>query len=227
MGKVGAMPEPVKSRSYRSPVREQRAQRTRRAVLSAARSLFVAQGYPTTTLAHIAAQAHVSVDTVYAAVGAKPVLLRLLLETAISGTDEAVPAHERDYVRQMKAEPRARRKLEIYAGAVRSIGERMGPLHLALRDAAAQDPELARIHNEIAQRRAANMRLLVADLMQTGDLRADLGVDEVADVIWSMNSAEFYRLLVQERGWTPEHFQRWLTATWHRLFLADPTAPAS
>lgn len=221
-GNVGVVTEPVKSRSYRSPVREEQAQRTRRAILVAARRLFTQQGYAATTVADVAAEAGVAVDTVYAAVGAKSVLFRLLLETAISGTDEAIPAEERDYVQRIRAEPRAREKIETYAAAVRAIAERMGPLHLVLRDAASQSAELAQVRDDIASRRAKNMRLLAQDLIATGDMRPDLDVDEVADVIWSMNSAEFYYLLVSERGWSPEKFQQWLTDTWSRLFLAQP-----
>jgi AcrR family transcriptional regulator len=214
--------DPVKSREYRSPVRDEQARRTRTAILDAARRRFSAQGYAGTTVAAIAADAGVAVDTVYAAVGSKPVLFRLLLETAISGTDDAVPAEERDYVQRMLAEPRARRKLQLYAGAIRAIAERMGPLHLVLRDAAAQAPELARARDEIAARRAQNMRRLAQDLVATGDLRPELTVDEIADVVWTMNSAEFYHLLVQERGWSPQAFEQWLADSWCRLFLADP-----
>lgn len=213
------MTDAVKSRPYRSSVREEQARRTRAVILESARRLFGAQGYAGTTVAGIAAEAGVAVDTVYAAVGPKPVLFRLLLETAISGTDEAVPAQDRDYVRRLRAEPRARRKLEIYAGAVRAIGERMGPLHLVLRDAAAQAPELAGIRNDIATRRAANMRLLAQDLVATGEVRAGLTVDEIADIIWTMNSAEFHHLLVVERGWSPAAFEQWLADCWCRLFL--------
>jgi AcrR family transcriptional regulator len=189
--------------------------------LEAARRLFARQGYAATTIAQIAAEAGVAVDTVYAAVGAKPVLFRRLLETAISGTDEPVPAEEREYVRRIKAAPTARKKIETYAAAVRAISERMGPLHLILRDAASHAPELARIHDEIAARRARNMRLFARDLMATGELRPDLTVEEIADVVWSMNSAEFYFLLVHERRWPPQRFERWLADTWCRLFLVE------
>jgi len=222
MGKIRLMTEPVKSRRYRSEVRAQRARETRSAVLDAARSVFSEQGYAAATIAAIATRAGVAVDTVYAAVGPKPVLFRLLLETAISGADDAIPAEDRDYVRRMKAESRARAKLQIYAAAIRAISERMGPLHLVLRDAAAQVPELARIRDDIARRRAENMRRLAKDLIETGDLRADLTVDEIADVVWTMNSAEFHHLLVRERGWSPAAFERWLVDCWCRLFLADP-----
>ncbi len=222
MGKVSPVNDAVKSRRYRSAVRDEQARRTRSAVLDAARGLFAEHGYAATTVAAIAGQAGVAVDTVYAAVGSKPVLFRLLLETAISGTDEAVPAEERDYVRRIRAEPRARRKLEIYAEAVAAIGQRMGPLHLVLRDAAAQAPELARIRDDIAERRARNMRRFAEDLLATGDLRPGLTVDEVADVVWTMNSAEFHSLLVTERGWSSDQFRRWLADCWCRLLLNEP-----
>lgn len=213
------MTDTVKSRRYRSPARDEQARRTRSAVLEAARRLFTEQGYAAATVAGIAGEAGVAVDTVYATVGPKPVVFRLLLETAISGTDDAVPPEERDYVRRMRAEPRARQKLQIYAEAVAAMSSRMGPLHLMLRDAAAQAPELTRIRDEIAERRARNMRLLAEDLIATGDLRPGLAVDEIADVIWTMNSAEFHYLLVRERGWSAEVFERWLTDCWCRLFL--------
>lgn len=218
------MADPVKSRGYRSPVRDEQTRRTRAAILAAARQLFTERGYAATTIADVAGEAGVAVDTVYAAVGTKSVLFRLLLETAIAGTDHVVPPEERAYVQRIRVQRQARQKIKTYAAAVRAIAERLGPLHLVLRDAAAQAPELARIRDEIAARRAKNMRLFAQDLLSTGDLRADLDVDEIADVVWSMNSAEFYHLLVRERGWSAERFERWLADTWCRLFLAE--APA-
>jgi len=77
---------------------------------------------------------------------------------------------------------------------------------------------------EIVTRRARNMRLFAQDLDATGELRPGLDVEEVADVVWSMNSAEYYTLLVRERGWAPRRFAHWLADTWCRLFLA-PARP--
>lgn len=220
------MVEPVKTRGYRSPLRRQQARRTRRAILEAALRLFAAEGYAATTVASIAAEAGVAVDTIYTSVGTKPLLFRLLLETALSGTDEPVPAEERDYVQRVSAASTALDKITIYAAAVRTIAERMAPLLLVLRDAASQAPELGAIREEIAERRSRNMRLFAQDLAATGDLRPDLDIDEVADVVWSTSSAEFYALLVHRRGWPPERFERWLAEVWCRLFLTNPTADA-
>src|SRR5260370_42143735 len=102
-GNIGLMSREVKGRSYRSPLRAEQAARTRREILDAARGVFGAQGYAPTTVAQIAAAAGVAVDTVYAAGGTKPVVFRLLLETAISGADEARPAEARGYRKRIRA----------------------------------------------------------------------------------------------------------------------------
>ncbi len=46
--------------------------------------------------------------------------------------------------------------------------------------------------------------------------------DGAADVIWATNSAEFCRLLVQDRGWSPQRFESWLADSWCRLPLTEP-----
>ncbi|MDP4501309.1 hypothetical protein [Nonomuraea turcica] len=63
-----------------------------------------------TSCSAIAADAEVAQDTVYAAAGRKPQIFQLLLETAISGSDQAVPAEERDYVRRIRAATTAARR---------------------------------------------------------------------------------------------------------------------
>lgn len=217
------VPDDVKTparRSYRSAARAEQAAATRHAVLQAARELFTEQGYAATSIAAIAARAGVAVDTVYAAAGRKPTLLRDLVETSLSGGDEAVPAEQRDYVVRIRAAATAQEKITVYAAAVAEIGVRMAPVHRALAEAAASDPDCAALRAEISARRAANMRLFAADLRTTGELRADLTDDEVGDIVWSLNSAEYWALLVGERGWSPERFAAWLTDAWTRLLLA-------
>lgn len=206
-------------RGYHSPRRAEQAALTRRAVLDAARELFVARGYGATTVADIAERARVSLDTVYATVGRKPALLRQLVETAISGTGQAVPAEQRDYVTRIGTSPMARDKIGIYAQAITEIQGRMAPVFLALRDAAVTDRDCAGLWAEIAARRARNMLLFAGELRGTGELRQDLSDQQVADVIWSMNAAEYWVLLVHERSWTPEQFADWLTDAWCRLLL--------
>jgi AcrR family transcriptional regulator len=211
------MPGSVKRR-YDATGRRQAAARTRAAILDAARELFAERGYAATPMTAIAERAGVALDTVYAAAGRKPDLARLLIETAISGTDQAIPAEQRDYVRAIQAAPDARTKIAIYAAAVTAIAPRMA-LVLAIIQQAPDEPELVQLWHQIAERRATNMRLFVADLATVAPLRLD--VDEAADIVWATNSAELYQLLVGQRGWTPQRYQRFLTDTWQRLLLAD------
>ena len=118
------MASPVKRR-YDATRRRQSAARTRTAILDAARQLFTERGYAATSMTAIADRAGVALDTVYAAAGRKPGLARLLIETAISGTDHAIPAEQRDYVRAIQDAPDAETKIAIYAAAVTAIAPRM------------------------------------------------------------------------------------------------------
>src|SRR6185295_13810627 len=105
---------------------------TRHSIIDAARRLFLEKGYAATTMPAIAQAAGIALDTVYATVGKKPTLFRLLIEMAISGSDRAVPAEERDYVRAIREERDAARKLRLYAGAVSRIQSRLAPLFRVL-----------------------------------------------------------------------------------------------
>lgn len=209
----------VKSRAYDNTGREAHSEETRQRILRAARELIVERGYRPTTVAAIATRAGVHVDTVYELVGRKPVLLRELIERALSGTDAVVAAEDREYVKAIRAEPDPARKLAIYARAVREIQARMAPLLLALRDASTTEPDAKQVWREISDRGAANMRKLARELDAAGGLRADLSVEEAADVIWATNSSELYVLLTVEREWPSERYERWLADTWCRLLL--------
>ena len=212
------MPGPVKRR-YDATRRREGAARTRAAILDAARELFAERGYAATAMTAIADRAGVALDTVYASVGRKPQLARLLIETAISGTDQAVPARQRDYVRAIQAAPDAATKITIYAAAITAIAPRMALVLGIIQQAARDEPGLAVLWAEIAERRAANMRLFVADLAAVAPLRLD--PDQAADIVWATNAAEMYQLLVIQRGWSPRRYEDFLADTWRRLLLAD------
>ena len=215
------MPKRPKKRTYDSSGRKAAAEATRHAILEAARRVFLKHGYAGATMPAIAQEAGIALDTVYAVAGKKPALMRLLVETAISGQDQAVPAEQRDYVRAIRAEPDAAAKLKIYATALAAIQSRLAFIFTVLQAAATQEPDLQALWQEISRRRAANMRLLAEDLAATGQTRRDLSLSQIADIIWSMNAPEYFLLLVGQRGWTAEAFGRWLGDAWARLLLEN------
>ena len=215
------MADPVKTRRYRSAGRAERAAATRRAVVEAAHDLFTRDGYAATTVAAVAQRAGVSVDTVYASVGRKPQLALAVIDAVLGGPGSPGRAEDRDYVRAVRAATDAVRKLEVYARALQRLLPRVAPLQEALREAATADPDCAATWQALVDRRAANMLLLAQDLRATGQLRRDLSDQEVADIIWATNAAEYFQLL-QQRGWSPERFGRHLSDLWVRLLLEEP-----
>ncbi len=213
------MTEKVKRRVYDSSARRTQSAATRQRIVDSARELILERGYRATTIAAIAAAAGVNSDSVYELVGRKPMVLRELIEQAISGTDHEVVAEERAYVKAVQAEPDPAKKLAIYARAVCETHKRMAPLFLALRDASSTEPEAQAVWHEISDRRAANMRKLAKDLKDSGGLRRGLSIDQAADIVWATNSAELFVLLTIERGWPVKRFERWLADSWCRLLL--------
>jgi AcrR family transcriptional regulator len=214
------MDNPVKARGYRSEVRTAQAEQTRRAILLAARDLFTSEGYGA-TVAQVAHRAGVAVDTVYASVGRKPALVLAVIDMVLGGGDQPIPAEERDYVQRIQCAASARAKLTAYANALATLLPAVAPLQEALREAGRSDPDCARAWSGLVTRRATNMLLFAEELRRTGQLRADLDDQQVADFIWATNGAEYFLLLAQ-RGWTPEQFGTHLVDLWSRTLLDPP-----
>ena len=208
-----------KTRRYDATTRRAAADRTRRRVLAAAHHLFTTRGYAETSVAQVARRARVSVDTLYAAVGRKPQLLLAVHDMALAGGPEPVPAEQRDYVRAVREAPDARAKITTYAEALGHLLPTTVPLMNALREAGTTEPECRKVWLAISERRAANMLLFAADLRATGELRADLTDRQVADLVWAMNSPEYFGLLAA-RGFTPQDYAEQVADVWCRTLLS-------
>src|ERR671936_1399134 len=99
------MAERVKTRRYDSPRRREQAALTRREILEAAQQLFERQGFATTTMAAIAAEARVALKTVYVAFETKSGVLRALWNMLLRGDEGDTPVAERDWYREVIEEP--------------------------------------------------------------------------------------------------------------------------
>ena len=218
------MTDPVKARRYHSPARREQAQATRRAVLRAARALFTTRGYAETSVADVARRAKVSIDTVYASVGRKPQLLLAVHDMILGSSDEPVPAEERAYVRRIRDAATAEAKIRLYADALAERLPHTVPLSLALHEAGTADPECRKLADKISRRRRQNMRLFIADLGETRRLRPDLTDEQAADLVWSMNSPEYFQLLT-DAGYMPHQYADFVAEVWTRTLLVPAHAP--
>lgn len=205
------MAKGVKSgRRYDSPKRSEQALQNRRAILKAAHRLFIRRGYAGTTMAAVADEAGLSVETVYKAFGNKPGLLKAAMDVAIVGDDAPVPMLERDLVQRIQAERDAHRKLLMYGVHLAESAPRHAPLQLLTRSAAASDKEAAKAWDAMQAERLLGMTEFARHLYETKAVRPGLTLEEARDIIWTLQSAEMYDLLVLQRSWTPERYGRWI-----------------
>jgi AcrR family transcriptional regulator len=219
------MSEPVKGRSYHSPLREEQTRATRRRVVRAAQDLFLEQGYGATTIAEVARRAGVSVDTVYTAFGTKRGLLDRVLDVNVGGDDRPVAVLDREEPQRMRAETDQRRQLAMFATGMAGELERMRPLDDVLRSAAAADPEVAAARDDQnVRQRHATMATVLGWVRQHGPLRAGLDDSAAADIVWTLTSPEVHYLLCRTRGWTRSRYEEWLRDTLVRTLLPDQTS---
>jgi AcrR family transcriptional regulator len=170
---------------------------------------FLDEGYGA-TLASIATDAGVSVETVYKAFANKAGLVKALFDVAVVGDDEPVPMMQREFVQRTSAEPDPRRKLTGYGEHVARVGARTSAILLLVRDAAATDAGAATLWEQLQAERLTGMTAFAQHLADGGHLREDIPADEARDVLWTHNSVELWNLLVEQRGWSPDRFGDWV-----------------
>src|SRR3954469_6189783 len=207
------MAEPVKPRRYDSPRRRAQAEATRREILEAAERLFVRDGYAATTMAAIAREAGVALKTVYVAFETKSGVLRALWNLRLRGDRDDVPVAEQEWYRAVLEEPDPERQLRINASNSRTGKLRIAGLLEVIRSAAQVDPDIAALWARIGTEYRANQRVIVESVSEKGALRSEIDVERAADILWTLNHPNVWQLLVAERGWTPEQYERWCADT--------------
>ena len=208
------MTRPVKrTRRYDSPRRAAQAAATRAQILGSAGRLFERDGYAATTMAAIAEDAGVALKTVYVSFETKSGVLRALWNLRLRGDAEELAVQDRAWFREVVDEPDAMRKLRLTARNSRAVKERVGGLFDVIRGGATTDGEIAALWSRIESEFHANQRTIVESIDASGMLRPGLGVDRAADLLWTLNHPDVWRLLVRERGWTPDEFEQWLGDT--------------
>lgn len=203
-------------RAYDSTGRQQRAREQRRTTLTAARELFLRDGYPATTVDSIAHAVGISAATIYKSYGGKTGLVRALCAEALKG-EGPVPAERRSDALQESADSVA--IIEGWARLAAEVSPRVSPLLLLLRAAATGDPEAAALLDELERERLVRMAGNARHLVASGRVRPDLSVNDVRDVLWYWTAPETYELLMVRRRWTAAKFSRFLASTMRAALL--------
>jgi AcrR family transcriptional regulator len=199
-------------RSNEGAARQARTRRTRAAVVDAARSLFVERGYAATTIGAISDRSDTPQATLYRLFSSKLGILKAVLDVSVGGDDEAVAMTEPPLVRALLSDEDPKKQLAVFAALLREVMARVGPVHRILADAAKSDGDAASLLAEIARQRHEGQRRIARSLARSGALRPGLQERETADIIHAIASPEVYGLLVLDRGWSGERYQKWLSS---------------
>ena len=209
------------TRRYDSRLRDDGARRTRQLILTAAKGLFITQGYVSTTVEQIADRAGVSKPTVFANVGNKRTVLKELRDVALAGDDEAIPMIERPWYQHLLTEPDPIRSLRLYAHHTVGIHQRAAEVEEVLCNAAAADPELRELWHTSEQERRVGARTVIDSLLSKGPLKPGLDRDAAIDILWVLTAGDSYRRLVERRSWSIRRFEQWLADTYCAQLLGS------
>jgi len=196
-------------RPYDATGRRQQARRNREAIITVAVRRFLGDGYAATTVASIAAEAGVSTHTIYKSFGGKPGLIRAIRARALEG-EGPVPAEERSD-QLHTADATAEAILDGWGALTAEIAPLVAPILLLVRDAAAADPEVRALQEELDEDRLRRMTDNARRLLETGQVRPSISLERVADLLWTYSAPELYELLVARRHWSTGSYARFVS----------------
>ena len=198
-------------RRYDNTRRLAQVRETRLKVIEAAKSLFIENGYPATTLEAVADTADVALPTLYRLFGSKQALLKAVLDTSFGGDDEPIAFGDRPEQQQALADPDPTSLVRSFARICRQFMERSSEMFHVLASAAQVDPEIAEFQTDIRRQRHTGQARIVAAIADRDALDPVLSLSEAQDIAYAALSPEVHRVLTVERGWTADQYERWLT----------------
>jgi AcrR family transcriptional regulator len=192
-----------------------RTRLARKAVIDAARTLFLEHGYAATRMEAISVASGVPPATVYRLFSSKLRLLQALFNSVLhegAVTPDGMPATMPDHPRlaDLLAAQDPWEQVAIFAGIAREVlsaGVQVFPI---LVTAAGSDPEAAALLAAYTRTREQGQGHLARALAARGALRPGLREQDADDIVHALASPEVYRLLVIHRGWSPERYEHWL-----------------
>lgn len=190
---------------------------TRLRVVEAARRLFLTRGYVATTMADVAGEAGVALQSVYKAGQSKADLLHLVTDLAVAGDDQELMLLERPSFQAISRESNPEGQVRMIAALIAATMERLAPVWVAYREAAAVDAKAAA--NLVAAHRRRHLTFTgMIRLLPEQRLRQPL--EETTNTAWAIGSIDVFLLLRSIRGWDAAQYSEWLSRTLVHQLLA-------
>jgi AcrR family transcriptional regulator len=212
-------------RRYDARSRQLQAQQNRDRVLAVASRLFIAQGYAATSIEQIAAEAGLSVRTVFAGFTSKINLLKHVVDTAVVGDSDQIPLHQRPSMRAVHDAATAEDAYERLADTYAEVAERGYGIYAVVHGAADADPDIAELERHLDTQRLTGVGHLTATFAERLAVTDPAAIAHIRDTLWTLGSPLQYRLLVQERGWTRRQYRDWIARALAAMIPPPQSSP--
>lgn len=194
--------------------RTEQAEATREAIIDAAQRLFARQGYSATKVDQVAELARVAPGTVYAVVGGKAGLLRILVDRW-HGSSVIGEGLER-----MAGLESPHEVLELLSASWRKVLDQHGDVARLLVSAAPHDATAAEALAHSEQQVRAALTAVAVHLHDRGALAEGVDVQHAVDVLFFYFGMSAHSTLREGSGWSAEAAERWLAAQAGAALLA-------
>jgi AcrR family transcriptional regulator len=186
-------------------------------VLSAAHDLFIREGWQKATIAAIARQAGVSVETIYAGFGNKLALLEAVVVASVRGLQPGTAVMDQAGPRAVLEAPDQRCQIALFAKDIAEVLRRVAPLMAVVRAAAESEPALEELYVGLHRGRTHNLAMLVDALLRHGPLRIDR--DTAIASLVRLASPELFLLVTNVERLSPAQYATWLADALMALLL--------
>lgn len=193
-----------KKRTYISTTRQTQSQKTKQRILASAKMLFESKGFEQVTIDEIAREAQVSAPSIYSIFQSKRGVLLGLMDEALS------PEQFEALVEEGKKEKCPHKRLTITASIARQLYDAEKTQFSFLRGASLLDPVFKELEMEREQRRHQRQKETVEAMADEKVFTENLSVSKIRDVLWAFTGRDLYRMLVVERGWSSDDYEKWL-----------------
>ena len=205
-----------KKRSYNSESRQAQSQETKNRILASAKMLFESKGFEKVAIEEIAREAQVSAPSIYSIFQSKRGVLLGLMDEALS------PEQFEALVEQGKKEKCPHKRLEITASIARQLYDAEKAQLSFLRGASILDPVFKGLEIERERRRHQRQKETVETMANEKVFMNNISLSKIRDILWAFTGRDFYRMLVVERGWSSDEYEKWLAELLIQILLSEP-----
>lgn len=200
-------------------LREAKVAQTEQRILTAARELFVRNGYHATTLTQVADAAGVAHRTVYLRFGTKAALLKRVTDIAVAGDAGPLDVAHRDWFHTALTAPTLEDRIDALALGTAELMHRAGDLFEVVQQAQPAEPLLAEAFQAGREATREHLHTFVRQAIADGLVgHRAIDVEWLQETAALVSHADTYLLLRRTTHWTTSDYRTWLATTLHRLF---------